>query len=115
VSAVTPMSASFFSNHNLDICLLADNRQAYQLYFGSRNNTVTRSFTAEFENEYADCYDDEGLSLELSPDKNNTSTTRENDNAVTLETPSFEAVVADNQIGRIYLNVGDLYEQVSYV
>jgi hypothetical protein len=24
-------------------------------------------------------------------------------------------VVADNQIGRIYLNVGDLYEQVSYV
>jgi hypothetical protein len=94
------MSTSFFSNQNVNICL-ADNRNAYQLYFSSRNNTVTRSFTAEYENnEYAECYGVEGFSLDLAE-----------------EDPArvFTSIDNGNQDGRIYVNIGDVYEQISYV
>ncbi len=96
LSNVTPMSTSFFSNKNVNVCL-TDNRKAYQLYFSSQNNTMTRSFTAEYENDYADCYE-EGLYLDLA------------------ENPSqVDAIDHGHLNDRVYVNVGDIYEQVSYV
>ena len=93
LSQVSPMSAtSYFSNQHVNICL-GDNRKAYQIYF-----STTQTITAKSDEE-----DDEyGGSAAFSPVNTTTTTTAPAD-------------VDRRESSLLYFDIGDIYEQISYV